>query len=349
MPSGTQRDLPRLEPPLLAWIQAQHPDRAALRIDSLRHASAGLTNETVLVDFSWDEGRNVESLVLRLPAEQTTFPDFDLAVEARVQETVGRAGVPAPVPAHYEPDGRWLGAPFLAMPFVAGQVGPQTPAFDPWLTALPPEQQRRVYDSFLDVLAEIHRVDTRNDGLGEVLRGAGRTVIDEVAWWEEYTRWASGGDAPDPILVELLAWCRTNAPRNEPAPSLLWGDPRLGNAIFDADQRLVAALDWDMAFIGPAEHDVGWFLGLDGLMAELAQRRVDGFPSPPDAIVEYEKRSGRPLVDYPWYEVFALVRSIAITVRQIQIASDAGVEYLVPPPDRSPVVPYVRKLIARAG
>jgi aminoglycoside phosphotransferase (APT) family kinase protein len=347
MPSGTQRDLAALEPRLLAWLRARHPDRAGLHANGLRHASAGLTNETLLLDVSWNDG--TQALVVRLPAEQITFPGADLAIEAHVQEAVARVGVPAPVPATFEPDVKWVGAPFLAMPFVAGQVGPQTPAFDPWIASLDPRQQRRVFDGFLDVMAGVHGIDPVDAGLGKVLRGASRSVSDELTWWEEYARWAGVGEPPDPIVVELLAWCRANLPAREPPPSLLWGDPRLGNAIFDDDPRIVAALDWDMAFIGPAEHDAGWFFGLEGVMAAIAKKRVVGFPAPDDAIASYEARLGRRLVDYEWYEIFALVRSIAITVRQIKIAADAGVEYLVPPPDRSPVVPYVRELIARAG
>jgi aminoglycoside phosphotransferase (APT) family kinase protein len=349
VPSGTQRDLHELGPKVLAWLRDRHPERADLGIDGLRHASAGLTNESVLVDCSWDGGGHVESLVLRLPAQQTTFPDFDLGVEARVQEALGRAGVPTPVPAHFERDPRWLGAPFLAMPFVPGQVGPQAPAFDPWIASLTPRQQRGVYDSFLDVVARVHTVDARAARLDDALRGADRTVADEVQWWEEYARWTAGGGTPNSILAELLSWCRVNVPSSEPAPSVLWGDPRLGNAIFGDDQRLVAALDWDMAFIGPAEHDIGWYLGLEGVMNEIAGRAVEGFPSREEALAIYERRLGRRLADYEWYEIFALVRSVAITVRQIRIAAEAKVEYLVPAPEKSPVVPYIRALIARAG
>lgn len=349
MPSGTQRELGTLEPKLLNWLRSEHPDRVDLRIDSLRHASAGLSNETVLVDTSWNGGHRRESLVLRLPAEQMTFPDFDLAAQARVQEAVAAGGVPTPVPVRLEEDGRWIGAPFLVMPFVPGQVGPQAPSFDPWIESLPPNRRRRVCDVFVDVLARVHRIDVPAARLERVLRGAGRSVADEVAWWVEYLHWSCEGEAPPAVVVELLGWCRANQPATEPPPSLLWGDPRLGNAIFADDDRIVAALDWDMAFIGPAEHDVGWYLGLEQVGTRVAGKPVAGFPDRGDAIASYEERLGRPLVDFGWYEIFALVRSIAVTVRQIRIAKAAGVKYLVPPPDRSPVVPYAQELIARAG
>jgi aminoglycoside phosphotransferase (APT) family kinase protein len=349
MPAGTQRDVAGLEPQVLAWLRARYPDRADLQIDGVRHASAGLSNETVLVDASWGGGRHAQGWALRLPAEQLTFPDFDFAVQARVQEAVAAAGLPTPAPVVVERDTTWLGVPFLAMPFVAGHVGPQAAAFDPWIASLTPSRRRCVCDAFVDLLADLHRVDVATSGLGRQLRGAGRSVADELAWWDEYLRWAGEGEDPPPVVLELLAWCRANLPGTEPPPSLLWGDPRLGNAIFDDHEQIVAALDWEMTFLGPAEHDVGWYLGLEEVTNRVAGRSVDGFPDRNDALARYVDRLGRPLVDFGWYEIFALVRSIAITVRQIRIARQAGVEYLVPSPARNPVVPYARELMARAG
>ncbi|MGH9026885.1 MAG: phosphotransferase family protein, partial [Acidimicrobiia bacterium] len=298
---------------------------------------------------SWGDGGTTDALALRLPDEQTTFPDFDLGVQAHVQEAVAAAGVPTPVPLHLESDPRWIGTPFLAMPFVAGRVGPQAPALDPWIESLPVDRRRQVYEAFVDLLAQVHRIDVASTGLEPVLRGAGRSVADEVEWWEEYLGWAVDGEPPPALVVELLDWCRANRPAREPAPSLLWGDPRLGNAIFDADDRIIAALDWDMAFIGPAEHDVGWYLGLEEVGSRVSGGPVAGFPDRDDAVARHEAHLGRRLVDLTWYETFALVRSIAVTVRQIRIANAAGVTYLVPPPERSPVVPYVQELIADAG
>jgi aminoglycoside phosphotransferase (APT) family kinase protein len=349
VPSGTQRDLRALEPELLAWLRARHPDRVDLRINALRHASAGFSNETVLVETQWNDGAQAETVVLRLPAEQMTFPDFDLATQARVQEAVADAGVPTPVPVELVDDAAWIGVPFLVMPFVAGQVGPQAPAFDPWIESLAPDRRGRVCDAFVDLVTSVHGIEVAATDLGPVLRGTGGRVSDEIAWWDDYLAWAGEGDAPPAVVMELLAWCRANQPASEPPPSLLWGDPRLGNAIFDPDDRIVAALDWDMAFVGPAEHDVGWHLGLEQVGTRVAGAPIAGFPDRAEAIARYEAGLGRRLVDVGWYEVFALVRSIAVTVRQIRIAAAAGVEYPVPPPDRSPVVRYAQELIAGAG
>jgi aminoglycoside phosphotransferase (APT) family kinase protein len=92
-------------------------------IARLTHAEGGMANETVLVDFGPDN----PGMVVRLPPLDATFPEYDLAPQAAVQNAVAAAGIPAPAPAIVEPDPAWLGAPFLAMPRVHGSVAGPAP------------------------------------------------------------------------------------------------------------------------------------------------------------------------------------------------------------------------------
>ena len=350
MASGLVRDLADLEPGLVAWLRHRHPERVGLRVEVLRHVSAGLSNETILVDLVWGDRPERRSLALRLPALQMTFPDFDLRTQALVQTAVADAGLPTPAPVAVELDEEWLGTPFLAMPFVAGQVGPQAPALDPGMLELGADRQRRVVDRFVDLLASLHRVDA------DPRRAPGRCCA--AAGERSATRWTGGASTSGGPATATTCRCRSTScwpgvapscPTATPAVSLLWGDPRLGNTIVDAEQRIVAALDWDMAFAGPAEHDLAWYLGLDAVVAALAGRQVPGFPTRAETLARYEQRAGRRLVDFDWYEVFALVRSIAVAVRQSRLAAAAGVDYPVPAPDHNPVIPYTWELIARLG
>jgi aminoglycoside phosphotransferase (APT) family kinase protein len=344
MATGTVRDEGALRAGLERWLRDRHPDRDALTIRGFDRASEGFSNETVLLTATWD-GVGSERMVVRIPAVEPMHPDCDLDVEAATHAALAAAGVPAPVPSVVEHDHRYLGVDFLVMPFVAGQVGPQTPVIDPWLLGLAPDEQRQVADAFVDLLARVHRLDVAGTGLGPRLHGSSGTVVDEVEWWARYVDWAGDGDPVPPLVGELLAWCTANAPGSEPPAALLWGDARLGNTIFDADLAVAAALDWDMAFVGPPEHDLAWYLALDELTCALLDRRVPGFPDRAATVARYEAKLGRAVVDLEWYEIFALVRSIAVAYRLHRLAAGAGRPDVMPAPERSPVVAHAQSRI----
>ena len=81
---------------------------------------------------------------------------------------------------------------------------------------------------------------------------------------------------------------------------------RLGNVVFDpATHRPRAVLDWDMASVGPAEMDLAWFLGLEGLQVELTGMTVAGFGDR-DAVIAPRTGPGGPMRDLEWHETFAL-------------------------------------------
>jgi aminoglycoside phosphotransferase (APT) family kinase protein len=283
-------------------------------IAGLAHAEGGMANETVLVDF----GPGHAGMVVRLPPIDATFPDYDLAPQAAVQNAVATAGVPAPAPAIVESDPSWVGGPFLAMPRVRGAVAGPAPAFDPYVLDAGPALQRVMYDGLVDVMAAIHAVPWEATGLTELLGGT--RLSDAVNRWSAYIEWSSEGD-PLPALAQALDWCARHCPPEREAV-LLWGDVRLGNLVFDDARRVVAVLDWDLAALGPREMDLGWHFGLDFMMEELFGRRVPGFPSRIEALERYERMSGHEVHDLAWHEVFALVRALAINDRHQRISGD---------------------------
>ena len=256
----------------------------------------------------------VERLVLKLPpAGAAIFPTYDFVAQARVQEAVAAAGIPAPAPVQVEHDPRWLGRPFLVMPAVAGHIIDELPLQDRWLTRAEPGLNATVHGHYVDLVADINRIDWRAAGLADVV--ARRDNAAEIDHWRRYLAWCAEGQAPVAVLGEALDWCASHPPASEPPESLLWGDVRLGNVIFDEARTPVAVLDWEMASIGAAEHDLAWLLSLEDIPRQLLGRTVDGFLDHDDAVARYEDRLGRPVQDLEWYEMLALVRSTAILTR----------------------------------
>ena len=285
-------------------------------IESVEHAGGGMANETVLVDL----GPSQPGIVVRLPPLEPTFPDYELGPQALVQNVVASAGVPAPAPAVVEHDPSWVGAPFLVMPMVRGDIAGPAPVFDPYIMEAGAHVQRRMHDGLFDTLVAIHAVPWEASDLGGALPGP--SAHDALARWSAYVEWSSQGD-PLPALATALEWCGDRLPA-ERARVLLWGDVRLGNLVFDAGRSVTAVLDWDLASIGPPEMDLGWHFGLEFMMASLFGRSVPGFAGRAEALARYEKASGHTVREdeLHWHEVFALVRALAINDRHQRITGD---------------------------
>ena len=340
--SGGRRDLNEFDDGFLRWLRARRPDLVDPRIDSSTHPSAGLSNETIIVTLD-----NGERLVVRLPPLLASFPETTLAAQAIVHDVVAEAGIPTAAPVHVEPDEQWLGVPFIVMPFVEGHIPGPASLFDRWILDAPVADQRRIQEQMINVLAAVHRIDWRSTPVARALRGEGSSMLVEIGWWSDYVTWAADGDAPE-RLVDLLSWCSATAPTHDPEPSLVWGDARLENLMFDEQLGIVAVLDWELATIGPAEQDLGWYLALERALFEMtgSTRTIPGFRGREELIADYESRLGRPVQDLAWHEIFSLVRSVCITFRQARISKIAGVEYLLPELDGNPMLDIVDRWIA---
>jgi aminoglycoside phosphotransferase (APT) family kinase protein len=326
MATGGERDDAALRDGLGRWLAAHPaqvpgsggpgPEPPAPVVVSVEHAQGGLANETVLVDL----GPARPGIVVRLPPLVPTFPSYELAPQAAVQNAAAASGVPAPAPAIAVVDETWLGSPFLVMPLVAGDVPGPAPVFDPYVSEAGTARQRLMSHGLIDTVTAVHAVGWARAGLGDILPGP--SLRGAVERWTAYVEWSSEGEML-PVLAEALEWCTNHVPA-EREPVLLWGDVRLGNLVFDRRRRVCGVLDWDLAAIGPREMDLGWHLGLELMMETLFGQRVAGFPRPAEAVARYEGRTGYEVRDLSWHQVFALVRALAIHDRHQRITRDPG-------------------------
>ena len=90
--------------------------------------------------------------------------------------------------------------------------------------------------------------------------------------------------------------------------SLCWGDSRLPNMMF-RDDRVAAVLDWEMAFLGDPEADLGWWCFLDWANNEgYGGPHLDGIPGKEETLARYAELTGHPVEHAHWHEVFAAFR-----------------------------------------
>lgn len=333
---------------LVAWLGQITPGRTD-EVVGVERPAAGYSSETILVDLRGSDagGGHEERIVVKLPpAGPAIFSGYDFPMQAAVQEAVAAAGIPAAVPALAEPDPRWIGVPFLTMPAVDGHIFGEVPALDRRLSGADPEANRSLHLTFLHLVADINRIDWASAGLDGVVPRRDNTA--ELAYWRDYLAWLAGGEVIVPTLVAALDWCEAHRPAIEPEPSLLWGDVRLENVIVDDTWAPRAVLDWEMATIGAAEHDLAWLLTLQATQDALVGRTLAGFVDHDEAVRCYEARLGRPVQDLAWYEVLAAVRSTAILSRIAHLNDQRGAPNFFPIAD-NPILDLLTDRIEQAA
>ena len=194
-----RRDLEQTREQLLGWFASKLPDAEALRIPELSGPSdTGFSNDTLLFDLVWNEaGRErSEGLVVRIePTGFKIFPRYDIAQQYRVMRLLEPTGVPVPRMRWLEEDPEILGAPFYVMERVEGRVPTDNPPYHMagWVTEIRPEERTKLWWSGLEVLARIHRVDWRGQGL-ELLdapQWGSDPLEQQLRYYEDYLRWAA--------------------------------------------------------------------------------------------------------------------------------------------------------------
>jgi aminoglycoside phosphotransferase (APT) family kinase protein len=110
----------------------------------------------------------------------------------------------------------------------------------------------------------------------------------------------------------------------------VWGDARVGNMIFGKQNTVVAAIDWEVATIGPPAIDVAHWLFFDDFATHACGiEPLPGWPDRATTISRYEDLSGRALDDLEFFEMMEEFFIATTLIRQ----ADARVAHGLAPPD----------------
>lgn len=333
-----QRDLAATRVQLEAWFGHKFGGTAAVSDLRAANRAAGWSSESLL--FAAELPGGTSEYVLRIPpAGGGIFPQYDLEVQTRTQESLHDHGIATPSPIIYESDTSWIGSRFLVMPRIVGHTPSDTTyATRGWLHDAGPAVQRRAHDSFLETLAGLQRVPVSAAPWLERPGGAG--ISAELAWWHEYVRWGTDNHVPG-VMTETFNWLERHQPEQTADVAVCWNDARLSNAIFDDNGQLIGALDWEQACLCPAETDFAWWLATRRQMLEVngldADPELPGFDSREQVIRRYEEMIGRTLADLEWFEVFAMVRMGCCILRtQVLLRSIGQGDHFL---TRAPILP----------
>lgn len=249
--------------------------------------------------------RGDRTFVLRRPPRPPLPPSaHDVLREARVLRALaGRARVPSVLAVC--DDESLTGAPFYIMEYVEGAV----------LTDHVPDgiDPRRISESLIDALAELHDVDWKAAGLDRFGKPHGyltrQLQLFAGLWEHNKTR-------EIPAVESIRDWLLANMPRSS-AATVVHGDYRLGNAIV-RPHGVVAILDWEMSTIGDPLADLGYLCAVwsdpddpeRGMLEPSPVTRQPGFLRREELIARYEQITGRQTTDIRWYQILAVWKSI---------------------------------------
>nr|WP_295774237.1 phosphotransferase family protein [Rhodoferax sp.] len=248
-----------------------------------------------------------------LPSAHAVEREF--AVMHGLQDT----GVPVPHMHCLCEDESVIGRAFYVMEYMQGRV-----LWDQSLPGMDRNQRGAIYDEMNRVIAALHKVDFAGRGLANYGKPGNYFERQIGRWSKQYT---ASITQPIPEMEQLMEWLPKNIPamaRDDSMVSIVHGDYRLDNLMFDMEQpRVIAVLDWELSTLGHpladfSYHCMAWhippgsFRGIEGLDFEAL-----GIPSEEEYVRLYCERTGiatpeQLKADWNFYMAYNMFRIAAI-------------------------------------
>ncbi|MDB5898127.1 MAG: phosphotransferase family protein [Ramlibacter sp.] len=249
------------------------------------------------------------------------------AVEREFAVMSGLQGTDVPVPRMYClcEDESVIGRAFYIMEFVQGRV-----LWDQSLPAQTNAERGALYDEMNRVISALHTVKFADRGLAGYGKPGNYFDRQIGRWTKQYKASTDGAgpmSQPIPEMEQLVEWLPAHIPaaaRDEGKVSIVHGDYRLDNLMFDASApRVLAVLDWELSTLGHpladfSYHCMAWHVphsigrGIGGL-----DHAALGIPTEDDYIRRYCDRTGLSTVadlkaDWNFYMAYNMFRIAAI-------------------------------------
>ncbi len=297
---------------LAAYLEGKLSGSEGVRVEHLDRIFGGASRETYRFVLHWSEdGReHTRRLILRRDPPGSLI-ETERAVEFGAYRAFWGTQVPVPEPLWLEEDPAVLDHPFFVM---AELTGVESNA------AAAAQHAEKLARQKWSILGEIARADPIALGLPGVMP----VVAPDACWKRELGYWEERIDrdelCPQPIVRAAIRWLRRRPPPPAQKQSVVHGDYRSGNFLFDAEGEIHGILDWEMAHLGDPLEDLAWGLNpvwaRGGLAGGLAPRE--------EAIRIWEKSSGlRADPDaLHWWDVFSSVKGQAIWISSAKEFAD---------------------------
>jgi aminoglycoside phosphotransferase (APT) family kinase protein len=281
---------------------------------SVRQFADGHSNLTYLLRLG-----GAELVLRRAPFGNAVKSAHDMAREYRVLSKLWPVYSPSPRPLLFCDDPAVMGAPFYLMERRRGVIlRRQLP---PGLEIDAPTA-RLLSTALIDALADLHALDYKAAGLGDLGKPDGYVARQVAGWVERYAK-SQTGDVP--AMDRTARWLAGRLPPDS-APALIHNDFKYDNLVLDPDDltRVEAVLDWEMATVGDPLMDLGTTLGywVEAGDPPPLRRAAMGPTDLPGSLTRreladrYAARTGRDVAGVLFYYGFGLYK-IAVIVQQI--------------------------------
>ena len=298
------------------WVLAHAPSLAdgADGPPSIEQFPGGASNLTYLVHYPAGD-----VVLRRPPAGHKAASAHDMGREVTVQTRLRPLYPLVPQIHGFCQDDSVIGGDFYVMERIPGVILRRNlPA---GMTLAPPEA-RLLAETIIDAQADLHSIDPAAADLESLGRGPGY-VARQVSGWSRRYRDARTDDVPEG--EDVMRWLDENQVPDI-AARLIHGDWRFDNLVLglDGEPRVAGVLDWEMATVGDPLMDLGsslayWITSDDDPAFQALSRQpshLPGMPTREEYVERYLARTGLPLDDFRFYEVFGLFR-LAVILQQI--------------------------------
>ena len=309
--------------PVGEWLEEKIPSAAPPFDYQAIHG--GLSNLTFLVT----DGTGRRWVLRRPPLGKSLGTAHDMGREVKVVSALHETPVPVAPVVGYCDDESVNGAPFYVMDFVEGTVlrGPDEAA------AYPTDGVRqRIGEQLIDALVAIHAVDPDGAGLGDLGRRDGYVERQLTRWAGQ---WEKSKTRPLPVVEEVHKRLSSAVP-DQVETTIVHGDYRLDNVIYDGEGNVAAVVDWELCTLGDPRADLGLLMvywadpGDDNISLFRPATAEPGFPHRRELLARYEKLSGRDLseIDFfvalGYWKLAIIVEGVLARFRGGQYGSDSG-------------------------
>jgi len=227
--------------------------------------------------------------------------------EYKVMTALQQTKVPVPKTYGLCEDEEVIGTPFFVMDFLDGNI-----YWDLLLSEKSPAERFEIYASKNNVIAQLHMVDFESVGLTDYGK-PGNYIARQVSRWTKQYMASETQDIP--AMNKLIDWLPSNIP-DEDETSIVHGDYRLDNMVFNANNNVMGVLDWELSTLGHPIADFNYHCISWRNIPDLANEKFckeNGIPTEKEYRNMYSEITGKDLDEHwEFYTIFNIFKLAGI-------------------------------------